>query len=51
MRKYICSVNIAKIIEAESKYQACEEFMDYYDVEDLYPDCKEYKKKYGVKKK
>ena len=32
------------IIEAESKEEACEKFMDYY-FEDLFPECKEFRKK------
>ena len=45
MKKYLCSVNLSKIIEADSKDQACESFMEYYDMGDLYPDCKEYRKR------
>ena len=51
MKKFICSVKLSHIIEAENKDQACEEFMGYYDIGDLYPDCKEMKgdKKHGKK--
>ena len=43
--KYLCSVKLSQIIEADSKDEACEKFMDYYDMEDLYPDCKQYRRK------
>ena len=45
MKKYICSVNISQIIIAESKGQAEEIFIENHDFEDLYPDCKEYRKR------
>lgn len=45
MKKYICSVNLSQIIVADSKDQACEIFIENHDFEDLYPDCKEFRKK------
>jgi hypothetical protein len=51
MSKYVCTVNLVRIVEAESKDQACEKFIEYHDFEDLYPECKEYRKTIKIKNK
>lgn len=43
-RKYVCSVNVSEIIEAESPDQAQEIFIENHDFDDLYPQCKEFRK-------
>lgn len=45
MKKYICSINVSQIIEAETKEQAEETFMENQDMEDILPHVKEYRKK------
>lgn len=45
MKKYVCSVNLKQIVLADSKEQACEIFIENHDFEDLYPDCKEFRKR------
>ncbi len=51
MKKYICSVNVNQIIEAETKDEAIEKFIENHDMEDLYPSCKEYRKKHKTKRR
>lgn len=44
MRKYICSLSIAEIIEADNKNEACDIFTEKYELNDTFVRCKEYRK-------
>lgn len=45
MRKYICSLDIEEIIEADNKDEACDIFTEKYELNDSFVRCKEYRKK------